>query len=250
MQLLEAIGQVRVVLNEATPRFWSNSEIIAWLNEGCQLMSNEAKAITAYWQVPTVAGQQEYILPEDCLDVFAAFYSNGAILPIKPSNEAILKLGGNARGMPMWCYFRLGATQFAQVVPNNDINISDLPGQSTRRKPRAVVGLYPIPVASHNLTIGYYARHYVLQEMTDEFGIPNEYLRGVIAYAAACGKRKEQAVAEFNEQMGLFKEFKDRFAESMQNNGDLIDFPRMKIPRRGARETDQGTSWIYVGDAT
>lgn len=250
MQLLQAIGQVRVVLNEATPRFWSNSEIIAWLNEGAQLMASEAKALTAFYQIPTVAGVQEYALPEDCLEVASAFYAQGAVLPIKPLSEAILKAGGNATGVPLWCYFRIGSTQYANVTGVNDITLTDIEGQSTRRKPKMVIGLYPIPVGSNNLTVGYYARHYVLVNSNDEFGIPDEYQRGIVAYAAACGKRKEQSVAEFNEQMGIFKEFKDRLCEQMNNNGDLIEFPRMKIPGRGGDGWDAGSSWIYVGDAT
>jgi hypothetical protein len=249
MQLNQALAQVRVVLNEATPRFWTDNEIVAWLNEAATLMCSEAKCLTNYYQTPTVAQQQEYPLPEDVDEVACVWYSQGTILLIKPLEEALLKAGAKAVGLPLWCYFRIGALNFANVTGTADITVT--PINTQRRKPPMVIGLYPIPANDNVMTVQYYARHYTVglnNNMTDEFAIPDEYMRGVIAYAAALGKAKEQAVAEFEKQMGIFKEFKDRFVEKMGNNGQLIDNPRMKIRGRG---TDQaGSSWIYVGDAT
>lgn len=248
MQLLQAIGQVRVVLNEATARFWTDAEIIRWLNEAAQLMTSEAKCLTGWYQRETVPNQQEYVLPEDCEEIASAFYSQGTILEIKPLQEAMVKAGAKATGLPLWCYLRIGALESANVTDQAVITIAPLPGITTRKKPQMIIGLYPIPSGSNKLTVGYYARHYWVQENTDEFAIPDEYMRGVIAYAAGLGKLKEQAVAEHDKQMTTFKEFKDRFVERMCNNGQLVQFPRQKIRGRGSDQA--GSSWIYVGDAT
>jgi len=241
-------AQVRDVLNEATPRFWLDSEINVWLNEAAALMTSEAKCLTGFYQTATTIGQQEYALPEDVTEIFSASYSNNINLPITPLEEAVIKAGARVQGIPMWCYFRLGALQFANTSAANDIAVTDIPLQG-RRKPQFVIGLYPIPSSTQNLTIGYYQRHWVMIADTDESAIPDEYIRGVVAYAAGLGKLKEQAIAEHDRQMQVFKEFKDRFAEKMANNGNLIGFPRIKIPGRGGGDT-AGSSWIYVGDAT
>lgn len=248
MILLQAIAQVRVVLNESTPRFWTNSEITDWLNEGAALMCREAKYLTSWYQTASTAQQQEYPMPRDCMEIVAVWYAQGTLLPLQPLEESIVKSGARAAGLPLWCYVRQGATQLAQVDATPNIAISPITGQLGSRYPQLVLGLYPIPTGTNDLTVMYYQQHYQVINMTDQFAVPSEYMRGVIAYAAGMGKAKEQAVAEFDKQMSIFKEFKDRFCTEVSDNSQTLGFPRMNV--RGRGKNPAGTSWIYVGDAS
>lgn len=239
---------MRIGLMEITPRLFSNYEIDTWINEGARIMCSEAKTLTNYFQRLTVLNRQEYELPDDVDEIFGVWFQNGQPLQQRPIQE---KKGFQGSGVPMQYYIRKGALIFAGQTnaPSNDIVLSDIPQPTTGRKPKMIIGLYPIPAQSANLTIGYYARHYYMNVDNDEPAIDEEYQRGIIAYATAQGKRKQSAMPEHDKEMATFNDFKARNNEKAMNNGQLMEFPRMKI--RGRNQDDYGgTSWLYVGDAT
>lgn len=211
-------------------------------------MNREAKYLTKYIQTATTPQKQEYAMPDDCQQIVAVWYAQGTLLPLQPLEESIVKSGARAAGLPLWCYTRMGATQYAEVDGEPNIAISPIPATIQDNYAKLILGLYPIPTNGNDLTVMYYQKHPLITNLTARFSIPVEYMRGVIAYATALGKLKEQAVAEFQGQMSVFKEFKDRFCLECNNNAQDLRFPRMNV--RGRGRNPAGTSWIYVGDAT
>lgn len=253
MNLRQAILQVRYGLDEITPALWTDVEIIAWLNEGAQLMNSLAQVLIGVQKIPSVIGKQEYVLNEDCDEIDSVAYFNGTLLRPIPTQQAAVQVGTSTLGIPVSFYLRTVTLQFMDQDPNGgDINVTQIP-QGVARKPRMVIGLAPIPsVAGQMLTVSYFARHYQMFLDDDESAIPQEFQRGYIDFAIAKGKEKEAAYAEADKKMASFKDYSSRLQEKWQNAGSEVGFPRMKVRglSNGMDRNLGGTSWVFVGDAS
>jgi hypothetical protein len=64
-----ARNEVRALLDEPNPQFWSNAQLNSWLNQGAQSIARQAQALWMQTSVPAVALQQTYNLPLDFLGV-------------------------------------------------------------------------------------------------------------------------------------------------------------------------------------
>lgn len=251
MNLRQAILQVRYGLDELDEQYWLDDEIKDWLNEGAQLMCSLAQLLQNAVTIRSVSNQQEYVLPEDTDEVESVGYDNGTMLRPVPVAQAMVQVGNRFGGTPIGFYIRQFTTQFQNQGGGNDtseIAITDIePGSN---KPRKVIGLWPIPsVGNQQIFISYYQRHYTLINDSDEFAIPDEFMRGVIDYATAQAKKKEEAYAEHDKFMTSFKDYAQRVKEKWANFGHEVGFPRMRV--RGLSDNSRfmkGTSWVYVGD--
>lgn len=257
MNLRKAIFQVRSGLDGFSDEFWSDDEIILWLNEGAQLMCSLAQLLTGCVKIRSVQGIQEYVLPEDCDEVEAVAYNSGTLLRPVSAEQAMVQVGNSTMGIPVAFYMRTSTLQFMNhggpgADSSSDIAVTEI-GQNQGRKPRKVIGLYPIPSATGQpLIISYYQRHYEMKNDLDEPAIPGEFQRGWIDYAIALGKDKETAYAERDKKMASFKDYSQRLNEKQQNNGQEVGFHRMRVRglNGGGDRMFGGSSWIYVGDVS
>jgi hypothetical protein len=66
--------EVRSILDEPNPQFWSNAQLNSWLNQGAQDIARQAQALWMQTQVAAVPEQQFYPLPADFLGVHRIDY--------------------------------------------------------------------------------------------------------------------------------------------------------------------------------
>ena len=72
--LATARTEVRSLLDEPNPQFWSNAEINSWLNQGTQDIARQAQALWMQLSIPATPLQQFYALPADFLGVHRIEY--------------------------------------------------------------------------------------------------------------------------------------------------------------------------------
>jgi hypothetical protein len=73
--LAEAIATVRRLLDEQTAAFWSNTDLKAWINQGCLDVARQAEILLNKVTLSVVATQQDYTAPADFLNVHRAEFS-------------------------------------------------------------------------------------------------------------------------------------------------------------------------------
>ncbi len=65
----QARTEIRALLDEPNPQFWSNSQLNSWANQGAQDIARRAQALWMQVNIAAVAGTQYYPLPADFLGV-------------------------------------------------------------------------------------------------------------------------------------------------------------------------------------
>lgn len=247
MNLQQMILEARRALDGLTDQFWTDSELTDWLNEGAKIMAADAQPIQSIKQISSVANRQEYDLGPDVDEIYAVkYFKGGNLYDLHNVQQAAVQWGGTQSGHPLCFYTRVVTSQTAGQGTDGDIDLGDTDYPAT-----TVLGLHPIPsTAGETLTIFYFARHMNMKFPKDVSPIPLEFHRGIVAYAIALGKMKEEAYAEAtNVYMPIFNEFKERLKTKMINRGQETNFPKAKIvgddmPHYG------GTSVIFLGEAT
>jgi hypothetical protein len=252
MNFAQARYQVQLGLDDVNAQYWSVAEINLWINEGAKLMNSRAQCLTNVWQLPANSAQvqQEYLLPEDMDEVLSVRFFQGTLLVLKPKPQKDLQFGTRLVGTPMHYYIRYGTLTYAGQGPSGDVLVQPIT-TNLSKKPKFIIGLSPIPQNPNNITVLYNARHPMLMNDEDELCIPDEFERGVIAYAIAQGKNKEEAYAEADKWMSLFTQFTESCKEKFDNMGQEDSLPTFKIRNTADNEMGLGgSSWIYVGDAS
>lgn len=67
--LAQARSEVRALLDEPNPQFWSNTQLNSWINQGAQDIARRAQALWMQANVTAVPGTQTYQLPTDFLGI-------------------------------------------------------------------------------------------------------------------------------------------------------------------------------------
>lgn len=70
-----ARGEVRALLDEPNPQFWSNTQLNSWINQGAQDIARRAQALWMQATVAAIPGTQFYQLPTDFLGVHRIDYT-------------------------------------------------------------------------------------------------------------------------------------------------------------------------------
>ncbi len=73
----ELITRVRTRLDEPVPKFWTDPDLLGWLNEGLRDAGRYTKHITDVRAINTVAGLSEYTVPSDVIEVEHVYYAPG-----------------------------------------------------------------------------------------------------------------------------------------------------------------------------
>lgn len=79
VSLSTATTEVRSLLDEATPVFWTDAQLQSWINQGCQDVARRAEILWNEWPVAVTPPVQTYPFPPDFLDCHRAeFEISGA----------------------------------------------------------------------------------------------------------------------------------------------------------------------------
>lgn len=68
-------SRLRVRLEEASARFWDDSDLNTWINEGARDIARRAEVLEATTTINTTANTQQYTLPADTLRVYRVEWS-------------------------------------------------------------------------------------------------------------------------------------------------------------------------------
>ena len=73
--MTQAVAEVRALLDESAPAFWTNYQIQSWVNQGCEDVARRGQTL---WQEAALAitpGVQNYAFPGDFLNAHRADFS-------------------------------------------------------------------------------------------------------------------------------------------------------------------------------
>jgi hypothetical protein len=71
----QAITEVRALLNETSPAFWTNDQLQSWINQGCEDVARRAEILWHEAFLNVVPLQQNYVFPIDFLNAHRAEFS-------------------------------------------------------------------------------------------------------------------------------------------------------------------------------
>lgn len=149
--------EIRALLNEPSPSFFSNTEIDEWIDLAALDISTKTLCVEASGTVALVSGTLEYNEPSDCIKVYTCLLDKAGLLKIHPRQLA--HINPDTSGTPLYYY------HFANKL-----------------------GFYPVPGASvggHNVTV-------LFSKQTDDITeIPDEYQAYAIQYGVIQGKIKD-----------------------------------------------------------
>jgi len=73
--MIQAVTEVRALLDEVSPAFWTNDQLTSWINQGCEDVARRAETL---WQEADIAisvNVQNYAFPADFLSAHRAEFS-------------------------------------------------------------------------------------------------------------------------------------------------------------------------------
>ena len=191
MNLQEMILEVRSAIGDSSAAFWSDGEIIRWLNQAVRIMCSHALPLQAIHAVTLVASQQEYALPADVVRVFSVKYTDGSRVDnLYPTDPATAQSGGLSTGRPYYFYLRNRGTQTGGQI-STGISVAAIVTARPNMS-RFVLGLVPVPSAAKTCIVSYFSSGMVLSHDGDEPPFGEEYHDGVCAYAIAKAKEKDE----------------------------------------------------------
>lgn len=174
--LLTARTEVRSLLNEASPLFWSNAEINSWINQGCEDVARRAETLWQEVDINVVPNVQNYPFPADFLNCHRAEFS------LSNSDQTFnLEYRGINQMDEIWGILHSLPAAWPQYFT--------IRGNST-------VGfflmLYPAPAAVGTLTVYYYRQATPAAADTAFIDVQPGWQDIVYDYAIYKAKRKNQ----------------------------------------------------------
>jgi len=114
MNLQQLVLAVRNKVGEITPEFWSDTEVVAEINQAARRMCSVSQLLQQFatfntMQVTeggTLQWAQEYVLPLDVDQVIGAAYFSGVVFPLLPAPREGVQLGGLVSGIPWYFYIK------------------------------------------------------------------------------------------------------------------------------------------------
>src|SRR5580693_2879549 len=70
LTLTNALTEVRSLIDEPNPQFWTNAELTTWINQGCENFAQRTRTLRRLESVPVVASTQNYTAPPDFYAVY------------------------------------------------------------------------------------------------------------------------------------------------------------------------------------
>lgn len=248
MNLGQLRREVRRILQEPTAALWEDDELNDYLNEAATVMTADCQPLQAVTALTSVSGQQEYILPEDTDEVFAVSYQISNVLsPLEPGNPRLGSEASKFLGIPAQFYVR---AQTNQIMQRSSDGLLDLDPVNVDKPTsvRKVLGLNPVPSETgKQIAIQFYANHYRMKTDLDIPVIPLFAQRGLIAYAVAQAKYKEQGYAEIGQvYMPIFNDFTKKLRTKNLDRGiQMRGHHKAYVPGIESHPTG-GTDVIYL----
>lgn len=170
-----AVTEVRALLDEPNPQFWSTTQLQSWINQGCADIARRAETLWQEVVITTFPNVQNYPFPSDFLNMHRAEFS------ITGSDQTFnLEYRGINQMDEMWGILHSLPAAWPQYCT--------IRGNSVQK---FFIMLYPAPAASGTLTI-YYYRQAVAASSTGNLDIQAGWEDIVYDYAVYKAKRADQ----------------------------------------------------------
>lgn len=194
MQASELITQIRSELVEPIAGFWTETELLGWINRAESDFVNRTRILEDKDTTSTIQGITEYPLPSNCLSIRGVLYNE-----LSSSNS------------PNW--IRLIPTNLEktmQQAPNflsTDVNAQNIP-RSYMVWGRSLI-VYPTPnlTGSDNLVLYYKAKPIPLQYVTDQLNLDDSLREAVIAYVLWKAWQKGKEGDEADKQAMIYESY-------------------------------------------
>lgn len=175
--MLAAIEDVRARINEteaqASTGFYTDSDLINWVNEGCRDIARRAECLWEFSTQPVSSNVQVYPAPNNIIRIHKIEFSpTNSVLtyPVSPSN--ILNMD------QVW--------GIQQNIPSSYPSLFSLWGNP----PNLNIKLFPVPGESGILNI-FYFRLPAIATISDYLDIPEGWQDCVVLYCEYIAKRKD-----------------------------------------------------------
>lgn len=172
--LTQMTANVRSLLDEPNPQFWSNAELTSWMNECCAEVARKAEWKRAQTNISVVAETQSYVGPTDMIRFYRITFS-----PSGSDNTYTVEW----RGM----------MEMDQIWGINQEWPASYPLYYTTWKvpPNLSVILYPVPSQAGELTCYYYQQPTPAVAGSDDIDILSGYEDIVVDYTMYRALRKD-----------------------------------------------------------
>ena len=212
LTLQNAITEVRDILNEASPVFWSDDQITKWIQEGCRNFSTKTLLYETTETLTTAQltdGQMVYTSSDeawigDLLEVYAAIYYDGTSAYkglVKVHPRKIGNLATSTAGHPKYY------TQFGR-------------------------SLYIWPVPSAAVAAAGEISFLVSKETDDITVLSDEYQHIPITYAKAMALHRDKMYSQAQAHLMQFKE-EVQMERADKHNREVDTLMSFKVPTGG-----------------
>ncbi len=174
--LTQALSEVRSLLDEPNPQFWSNAELQNWINQGCENFAQRTRTLRTVETLPVVAGTQNYTTPGDQYAVYRIEFQ-----PTQTGNVFIYPLdflGYNEMDQTWGVY---------QTFPAAWPQAFTLWGNP----PNLTIRLFPVPDQAGVLNVFGYREPVATTTGTSPVDVLQGYEEAIYEYAAYKAKRKD-----------------------------------------------------------
>lgn len=171
-----AVTEVRALLDEATPIFWTDAQLESWVNQGCQDVARRAETLWQEVNINVTPYIQNYVFPRDFLNCHRAEYS------INNSDQTFnLEYRGINQMDEVWGILHSLPAAWPQYFTVRGNSVLGF-----------YLMLYPAPAAAGVLTVYYYREAVPAATTTAFIDIQVGWEDIVYDYAVYKAKRKAQ----------------------------------------------------------
>lgn len=213
ISLANAITEVRSVLNEASPAFWTDAEITTWIKEGTRIVASKTLMAEDDQVIdPLVANQLSYTSSDetwigDIIEPYAAIYNDGS-----NKHKGLIKV--HPRQLGNVATFTAGAPKY-YALHNRQLFFWPLCSA-------AIAGTGTIRVL-------------FAKETDDITALNDEFQHMCVQFAIGRAKQKDHKFAEAN---SIFQQFYSdvNFERADKHVRETDSVESFRIPRRGGGE--------------
>ena len=175
--VLQAIQQVRQLIDEPVPQFWTNQQLQNYINQGCADFARRSRTLRTTEQVQVAASVQNYVVPGDMLATYRVEFqpsSTGQVF-IYP-----LEFKGYNEADEAWGVYQTFPAAWPQIYT--------LWGNP----PNLTIRLFPVPDQAGVLNVFGYRQSKDTTTQQDPIDVLQGYEEAIYEYAAYKAFRQDQ----------------------------------------------------------
>lgn len=182
----DLISDVRSAVAEPNEGYYTNAEILRWLNLGCLEFAARTRLLTTSAITGSILGQSRYNLPDDYLRMEKVFY-NGTELEPADSHELF------------------ATTTFDDLTLQGQVEVYYIRGTSSTA---ASMNLWRVPANNGEaIEVWYVQRPDAMVNTSDPFPFRMEWANAILEFAISRAHRKQRQLADSNLALAKFEEY-------------------------------------------